>query len=114
MSDVAIIDGLRVINSLSIPAAYAPVGSVFAHLVRIICFTNNTNGDVIVSFDGVTDNVIMPATSFKLFDLNTNRSGINSSWTFPVGTQVYAKQSSIATAPTTGDFYVECIYQRGE
>jgi len=114
MSDVATVDTLRVLNFSGISATYAEVGTAFAHLTRILCFTNNTNGDIIVSFDGITDNVIMPATSFKLFDLNTNRGETNASWTFPAGTQIYVKEESIAAKPTSGDFYVECIYQRGE
>lgn len=111
MTNVAVIDTLRTLNFSGISGTYAPVGSSFGHVTRLICFTNNTNGDMLVSTDGVNDMLFLPANSFKLFDLATNRADYNSLWCFPEKLQILVKQS---TAATSGDFYVECIYASGE
>jgi len=112
MSDVATVDALRVINFSAISGTYAQVGTALEYITRIICFTNNTDGDLIVSLSRgapFEDNLIMPAGSFKLFDLTTNKGQVNTTWVFPPGTPFYVKQ---LTAPTSGNFYVECIHQR--
>jgi len=110
MSDVAVVDTLRVLNFASISGTYAEVTPPFEYITRIVCFTNNTDGDLLVSLTlGVNDNLVMPAGSFKLFDLTTNKGQTNTSWVFPPGTRVFVKQ---LTAPTSGDFYVEAIHQR--
>ena len=111
MTNVAVIDTLRTINFSGISAVYAPVGPSFSHVTRIVCFTNNTDGDMFVSTDGVVDMLFLPANSFKLFDLSTNRADYNSLWSFPEKLQILVRQS---TAPSKGDFYVECIYASGE
>jgi hypothetical protein len=111
VTNVAIIDTLRSLNFSGISGTYAQVGTPLTHITRIICLTNNTNGDLFVSNDGVTDNLFMPANSFKLFDLATNRSDYNSTWSFSDGMPFFVKQS---TAPTSGDFYIECVYASGE
>lgn len=109
--NVARLDEIRSINFSGISGTYAPVGSAFEHVVRIICFTNNTDGDLMVSLNNEVDNLFIPAGGFKLFDLTTNKGGITVSFVFPPTTRIFVKQ---VTAPTSGDFYVECAYARGE
>ena len=103
-SQVAIIDTLRSLGSGSISGTYAAVGSAFTSPVRIICITNNTDGDMLFTTDVTKDMLFIPKGSFKLFDLTTN--GIGSYFVLRVGTQFYVKQS---TAPTTGSVYIEVI-----
>lgn len=100
------IDTLRSLAFGGISGTYATVGAVLAFPVRLICFTNNTNGDVFFSTDGTNNMLFVAASSFKLFDLNTNRLGLESAWAFAAKTQFYVKQS---TAPTSGSVYIECI-----
>jgi hypothetical protein len=96
-----------------IDGTYRAIGVSFAHPARLICITNNTDGDMLFSNDGVSDKLFIPAHSFKLFDLTTNREGVNNSSFFalPNGTIIYVKQS---TAATTGAVYVEVIYGQGD
>jgi hypothetical protein len=111
MSDVALFDELRSIDFGSISGTYTEITPSFEHVVRIINFDNNTDGDMFISLDGVTNHLFMPANSLKVFDLTTNRSDYNSSWAFAKGTRIFIKQSS---APTSGSFYIACIFQRGQ
>jgi hypothetical protein len=105
-SQVATIDVLRTLAFGSISGTYAAVGTPTIFPVRLICFTNNTDGDMFFSDDGVNNQLFIAAGSFKLFDLNTNRLNQQQLWVFATGTQFYVKQS---TAPTKGAVYIECL-----
>jgi hypothetical protein len=111
-SQIAEIDPLRSLAFGSISGTYAAVGIAFTHPVRVICITNNTDGDMVFSNDGITDKLFLAKGSFKLFDLNTNHDGgLNQGLKIRVGTVMYVKQVS---APTTGSVYIENIYAFGD
>lgn len=110
-SQIVQLDNLRSLGFASISGTYAAVGSAFAFPVRLICVTNNTDGDMIFSNDGVNDKLFIPKNSFKLFDLTTNKGGSDGIFTLLQGTVIYVKQS---TASTTGAVYVEVIYGIGD
>lgn len=102
------VDALRTVVFGSITGTYTAVGGPLGYQARIICFTNKTNQDVTFSMDGVTDQLIVPASSFKLFDLTTNHRPINQDdFCFAIGTQWYVKY---LVAPTSGSVYIEVIY----
>jgi len=101
-------DEIRTVAFGGISGTYAPVGSPQAFQARIICFTNTTNADVFFSMDGSTNQLIVPAGSFKLFDITTNHRPVNQDdFVFANGTQWYVKQVS---APTSGSVYLEIVY----
>lgn len=100
------LDLLRSVAFGGISATYAPVGTKLSFPVRLICFTNNTDGDVFFSIDGVNDYLFVPANSFKLFDCTTNRTGNLGLLVFATGTQFYVKQSTVATKNAV---YIECL-----
>lgn len=102
------LEPLRSLGFAGISGSYAAVGDEQAYSCRIICFSNNTQGDMLFSRDGVTDELFVAAGSFKLFDISTNHRAANQSdLVFVKGTQWYVKQS---TAPVSGDVYIEIIY----
>lgn len=105
-AQVATIDTIRTLAFGSISGSYAAVGTPLIFPTRLICFTNNTNGDMFFSSDGTNNQLFIAASSFKLFDLNTNRLNQQQLWVFATGTQFYVKQS---TAPTAGAVYIECL-----
>ncbi len=109
--NTAVFDSLRSLGFAGISGTYAPVGSAFQHITRVICFTNLTDADILVSNYNLVDNLIIPAGGFKLFDLNTNRSENNTFWSLPIGTHIYIKTDGTATS---GSFYVECLYAQGD
>lgn len=109
---VARADALRTLAFGSISGTYAALGSAIAKNWRTFKITNNTNGDLLISFDGTTNNLFLPANSFTLYDLSSN--GPNSQqigeMVISIGTQLYVKQS---TAPTSGAVWVEAFYVQG-
>lgn len=102
------IEPLRSLAFGSISGSYAAVGTPSANPIRIICISNNTEGDMLFSRDGSTDELFVAAGSFKLFDLQANMTPMKESkYVFDQGTQWYVKQS---TAPVSGSVYIEIIY----
>lgn len=107
------ISSYRTLNYTGISGAFAAVGSPVDHNWRAFCITNNTDGDLIFSVDGTTNNMFIPAYSFRLYDIATNAAPlrVGDNLLVQLNTQFYVKQS---TAPTVGDVYIEGIYARGE
>lgn len=108
MTQKAQLEPLKSLAFGSISGTYATVGSATSNPSRLICFTNNTEGDMIFSRDGTTDEVFVAAGSYKLFDITTNHKPANNDdFVFQTGTQWYVKQDS---APVSGSVYIEVIY----
>jgi uncharacterized membrane protein len=108
-STKAMPDTLRTLAFGSVGATFSAVGPSFAFQSRIICFTNTTNEDVIFSINGTVDQLIVPAGSFKLFDITMNHRPVNmDDFVFAIGTQWYVRYAS--AAPTSGAVYIEVIY----
>lgn len=109
-SNIVRFDAVRSVAFGSITASYVALGVPFGHAMRVLHFINNTDGDVMISFDGTTDNSPIIADGFSLYDLTSDEDS-NESYRYESGTQLYIKYLS---APTTGTFYVVCIYGKGE
>lgn len=101
------LDPLRSVAFGSITTSYVALGTQFAKPVRLICLTNNTDGDMLFSVDAVTNHIFIPAKGFKLFDLTTNRLENATFWVFDAGTAFFVKYS---TAPTMGAVYLEALW----
>ena len=83
------VDAIRSVAFGSITGSYVALGSPLAYPARIICFTNTTDQDVFLSTDGSTNQILVPAGSFKLFDITTNHRPVNQDdFCFAVGTQL--------------------------
>lgn len=106
---VARADSIRSLAFGGISGSYAPVGAPLSKNWSMFRITNNTNGDLFISFDGTTDNLFVPANGFVLYDLSTNAPpvSVTDNLVLAINTQFYAKQSS---APSTGSLYIEGIY----
>ena len=108
MTQRANLEALRSLAFGSISAAYASVGTATANPTRIICFTNDTEGNMIFSRDASTDEVFVAAGSFKLFDITSNARPANrSDLVFETGTQWSVRQDE---APVSGSVYIEVIH----
>jgi len=108
MSSRVFIEPIKTLAHGSIGAAYATVGVATTNEVRLVCITNNTEGDMYFSIDGSTNQLFVAAGAFKLFDLQANYyPKTDPLWVLPVGTQFYVKQ---ITAPVSGAVYIECLY----
>jgi hypothetical protein len=65
-------DAIREIAAGSITDAYQPLGGVYLRDSFRTWFTNNTNGDIYLSTDGITDMKKLPSTSGRAADEKTN------------------------------------------
>ena len=110
VSIVAKPDTLRSIAFGSITNSYQALGVATTQPTRIFRIINATDGDMLISLDGVNDMFFVPASSFVLYDLTTNREKNGEIFAFQAGTQFYIKYSS---APSKSGVYIEIIYARG-
>jgi len=104
------LEPLRTLAFGGISATYATVGTASTHPTRLICFSNDTQGNVVFSRDPTiaAGEVFVPAGSFKLFDIQSNLNvNKEDSFVFRKGTQWYVKQLA---APVSGAVYIEMIY----
>lgn len=65
-------EAIREIASGSLTTAYQVLGGIFTRDAFRIWLTNNTNGDIYLSTDGITDMMKMPALSGRVYDDKTN------------------------------------------
>ena len=110
VSNIVRFDAIRTAPEGSITASYTPLGIPFAHAMRVLHFINNTDGDMMISFDGITDNTAVLADSFNLYDLTSDQDH-NESFRYENRTQIWIRYIS---APTIGNFYLVAIYGKGE
>lgn len=109
-SNIVRFDAVRSVPEASITNAYTALGTPFTHAMRVLHFINQTDGNMMISFDGVTDNAPVLANTFALYDLTSDQDSTES-FRYENGTQVYIKYIS---APTTGTFYLVAVYGKGE
>jgi len=109
-SNIVRFDAVRSVAFGSITNAYVALGIPLGHAMRVLHFINATDGNIMVSFDGTTDNAPVIAESFSLYDLTSDQDA-NESFRYEIGTQIYIKY---LTAPTTGSFYIVEVYGKGE
>jgi hypothetical protein len=80
---LAYFDTLRSLAFGSITSSYVAVGSKFTNSLRILIINNNTDGDLVISTDGSTDQLFLAKGSYNLFDLTTNRVHVEQYWVLP-------------------------------
>ena len=107
MAQVVNFDTLRSLGHASISSSYAAVGTPTLYPARMVKITNNTDGDMLFSVDGVHDMIFVPAASFTLYDFCTNRLHVDQAFVLPGQTQFYVAYS---TSPSKNSVYVEVIY----
>lgn len=109
-SNIVRFDSIRSLIYSSITSSYQTFGPAFSHAMRVIHITNPTDGDMMFSFDGSTDNIFVPAGGFVLYDLTSDQDQ-NESFRYQNGSQLYIKY---ITMPTKETVYCACVYGKGE
>jgi len=97
---------LRSLGFASISGVYMGVGAAFDVALRMLVIENLTNQTMLFSFDGVTDNFVLPAGSPVIFDFCSNKT-IDDGFFIAEGTRVYVKDAGVA--PTSGSVYVAAV-----
>ena len=104
----AFFDEIRSLGFASISASYAFVGSALTENARGVCFSNDTEGNMMFTDDVTKDKIFVASGSFKLWDLQANiNPNQDDKYVLPIGTRFSVKQLE---APVSGSVYVEIIY----
>lgn len=101
---------LRSLAFGSIGANYAAIGGSTNDQTRLFTVTNMTDQDVLVSLNGIDDNLYVPTGVAKVFDLCSNRVQ-DDGFFLRKETTFYVKHAGVA--PTTGSVYLEIVYADG-
>ena len=86
---------------------YVVLGSALTSPAVILKIINNSDRDLDISTDGVTDHDFVPKNGFVLYDLRANHGRLDD-LLFPLGTQFYIKGS----AGGSGNVYLVVIRER--
>lgn len=96
---------LRSLAAASILAGYTAVGTAVDRPLRILRVVNGTNADVIISFNGVTDHMVVLAGQVAQLNM-TNNKVREDGFFIGQGTQFFVKRA--VGAATTGSLFIEC------
>lgn len=88
-STVITYNPMQSIDSTTFTGSYIPLGIPIPNTSRIYKIVNNSNVLIKVSINGTTDMDVLPANSFVLYDLGTNRGNPSADTALPQGTQFY-------------------------
>jgi hypothetical protein len=97
---------LATVNANTFNGAYQLVGGI-PQACFMLRFINTTDKDVLISYDGVTDNDVVIHGTTSQIESQTNSQPNNFTCLFPKGMQVWLK-----AANGTGLFYVAGYYQQ--
>src|SRR5271163_2812874 len=100
-SNIRLLPGLLLKAAAPFPLSYVStdfLGPLTAP-ARIVKFTNNSNADVYISWDGVNDHEIIPTGSFLLLDISSNKEQERQLY-IPEGTMFYYR--GVSGAGSTG------------
>lgn len=77
-------EAIREIAAGSLTTSYQNLGGVFTRDSFRIWLTNNTNGDIYISTDGIEDTIKMPAQTGRAYDNKTNDMFLKAGMQFKV------------------------------
>ena len=97
---------LRSIDSSTFTGSYQAVGTATTNQARLVRFLNASNVTVTISWDGTNDHEILPAGTFLLLDVSSNR-GVAYPTVIQANTQFLAKGAAGA-----GKFYISVYFTR--
>ena len=106
MGRVADFDEIRSLAFGGISGTFASVGTPSTKEIRGICLTNDTEGSMMFTNNITKDKVFVKSGSFKLWDIQSNKSNRTDRSGLPVGTQISVRQLA---APISGSVYVEFL-----
>ena len=99
---------IRIIEGTSISADLVAFGAPYNNPARIIDISNDTDQPVVISFDGINENVYCPAHSGRVYDFGSNRQANSDQFDQPKETQLYV--ASFDADPSLGNVVVGIIY----
>lgn len=105
----ALFEPIRSIDSATFTGSYQLIGSTgLSHPSVLFKIVNNSGVLVTVSFDGINDHDVLPANTFTLYDVGSDKQDSSGLLSVAQGTKFYAKGSA-----STGLVYLISMYQGG-
>lgn len=95
---------LRSRDSATFTGSYQTLGTPLVNPCRLVKIVNDSDQDILISWDGTNDHDYVPAQSFALYDFTTNKSG-DTPLSVSAQTQFYVQGSS-----GTGLVYLAAFY----
>jgi len=90
----------------SIVAGYTAIGTSIDHPARIFLLQNFTDEALMFSFDGIDDNLPLPAAGYLLIDVTANKT-FDHGFYLSKGESVHVKRIGV---PTSGSVYLSIFY----
>lgn len=101
-------EDLRVLAFGGVSGTYAAVGLPFVNPGRMLKVTNDTDANLLISFNGIDDKDIVLAGQSWVYDFCSNKADSGGTLELPAGRRVYVRQQS--SSATSGDVYVTYMY----
>lgn len=92
-------------------SSYVGIGASFVNPIHSYKINNNTDVDVMISWDGINDHEFVPAHSGFVNDVASNKSINAGTLEVARGTRFYVRD--ISGAPTMGAVYISVFYGFG-
>jgi hypothetical protein len=105
---VATWDAVREMAFGTITDAFTAVGSATTKAGRAVKFTNNTDVTLYVTIDPTKSMIKMPAQTYEVWDVSTNKAFGDAPQFLEVGTKFYVKHIA-GSAPGSGWVSVELL-----
>lgn len=110
--------GGAAINGTFQPLADESGNTLIKHVIRQFYIDNDTDGYVMVSFDGLSQHIRLAPGVKWMDDVATNRLGEPNEFALPINYSVYVAQTGANfpgdTNPTTGFVTLSCFYAYGD
>jgi hypothetical protein len=98
-------EALRSLAFGSIGIGYMGIGTALLNPAHVYYLVNTTDALLVFSWDGVTDHFVIPAGSYILIDVTTNRTETGGAFMVSKGTRTYVRG-----APSMGVVYLSSFY----
>lgn len=101
----------RSVGFATVGAAYALVGPLFTHPIRILILQNSTDKGIQFSLDGVNTLITLQSGVNVVLDITAARTNDPAGFMAPINWGIYVRRES--AAPTSGSAYASAIYGGG-
>ena len=102
---------LRSLAFGGISANYAAVGAVLANPIISYKISNDTDVNLLISYDGVNDHEFVASNSFVLYDTGANKSNRGEGLYLAQGDRIYVKEESAVVS--SGNVYFSTYFASG-